>query len=234
VKEKRTLVKSVLFLFLEESMIRRVSVLLVATVFMIACSSTNDPNAKAKRGAGVGAAAGAVAGAVIGNQSGNNRTGAVAGAVAGAAIGAAIGHRMDKQEQELRQIQGVEVTRPSEGEIAVRLTSDILFDVDSAGLRPESRTTLRDLATNFRQYPDELIDVEGHTDSTGTPEHNQALSHRRANSVRDYLVDSGVASRAITAVGYGETRPKATNSTPEGRQLNRRVEIHIRANPSTT
>jgi len=82
VKEKRTLVKSVLFLFLEESMIRRVSVLLVATVFMIACSSTNDPNAKAKRGAGVGAAAGAVAGAVIGNQSGNNRTGAVAGAVA--------------------------------------------------------------------------------------------------------------------------------------------------------
>lgn len=214
-------------------MMRRVLVVVIATLFVIACS-TSDPNAKAKRGAGIGAAAGAVAGAVIGNQSGNNRTGAVAGAAAGAAIGAAIGHRMDKQEQELRQIQGVEVSRPSQGEIAVHLTSDILFDVDSAGLRSESRATLRDLATNFKQYPDELIDVEGHTDSTGTAEHNQALSNRRANSVRDFLVDSGVSGRSITAVGYGETRPKATNSTAEGRQLNRRVEIHIRANPNAT
>ena len=216
-------------------MIRKASILLAALLFAFGCSSTNDdPNAKAKRGAGIGAAAGAVAGAVIGNQSGSNRTGAVVGAAAGAAIGAAVGHRMDKQEQELRQIQGVEVTRPSEGEIDVRLTSDILFDVDSAALRPESRTTLRDLATNFQRYQDELIDVEGHTDSTGTSAHNQELSNRRASSVRDYLVDNGVASRNITAVGYGETRPKSTNSTPEGRQLNRRVEIHIRANPNAT
>jgi outer membrane protein OmpA-like peptidoglycan-associated protein len=210
-------------------MIRKISVLLMVTLFTLACASTDDPNVKAKRGAGIGAAAGAVAGAVIGNQSGNNRTGAVVGAAAGAAVGAAIGHRMDKQEQELRPIQGVVVSRPSEGEISVRLTSDILFDGDSAGLRPESRSTLRELADNFQKYPDEMIDVEGHTDSTGTSEHNADLSKRRANSVRDYLVDQGVASRAITAVGYGETRPKETNSTPEGRQLNRRVEIHIRA-----
>ena len=211
-------------------MIRNASVLLIACLFTLACASTNDdPNAKAKRGAGIGAAAGAVAGAVIGNQSGNNRTGAVAGAAAGAAIGAAIGHRMDKQQQELQQIQGVEVTRPSEGEINVRLTNDILFDVDSYSLRSESRTTLRDLANNFRQYPDELISVEGHTDSTGTTEHNQMLSQNRAGSVRTYLVDQGVPSNKIDAIGYGETRPKASNDTPEGRQLNRRVEIHIRA-----
>src|SRR5512132_410045 len=120
-------------------MIRKISVVLLATLFVMACTSS-DPNKKAKEGAGIGAAAGAVAGAVIGNQTGNNRTGAVVGAAAGAAVGAAIGHRMDKQEQELRQIQGVEVSRPSEGEIDVRLTSDILFDVDSASLRPESRT----------------------------------------------------------------------------------------------
>src|SRR4051812_33951436 len=118
-------------------MIRKFAVLLMATLFVLACSSTDDPNAKAKSGAGIGAAAGAVAGAVIGNQSGNNRTGAVVGAAAGAAVGAAIGHRMDKQEQELRQIEGVEVTRPSEGQIDVRLTSDILFDTDSASLRTE-------------------------------------------------------------------------------------------------
>jgi outer membrane protein OmpA-like peptidoglycan-associated protein len=211
-------------------MIRKAVVLLVASCFALACATTDDdPNKKAKRGAGIGAAAGAVAGAVIGNQGGNNRTGAVVGAAAGAAIGAAIGHQMDKQEQELRQIEGVEVTRPSEGQIDVRLTSDILFDLDSAELRPESRATLRDLADNFKRYPDEIIDVEGHTDSSGTTEHNQGLSERRADSVRVFLVDNGVPSRSVTAAGYGETRPKSSNSTPEGRQLNRRVEIHIRA-----
>lgn len=211
-------------------MIRKVVVLLVATLFVVACATSNDdPNKKAKRGAGIGAAAGAVAGAVIGNQGGNPATGAVIGAAAGAAIGGAVGHRMDKQEQELRQIPGVEVTRPSEGEIDVRMTNDILFDVDKYALRPESRATLQNLAGNLRQYPDELVDVEGHTDSTGTTEHNQVLSEHRAGSVRDFLVENGVSSRNITAVGYGETRPKASNSTPEGRQLNRRVEIHIRA-----
>ena len=213
-------------------MIRKVSILLLATLFAFACASSqdpNDPNAKAKRGAGVGAAAGAVVGAIIGNQSGNNRTGAVVGAAAGAAIGAAVGHRMDQQQKELQQIPGVEVTRPSEGEIQVQLTNDILFDFNSAALRPESRTTLRDLAANFQRYPDETISVEGHTDDVGDDAYNQRLSEQRAYSVKDFLVGEGVPSTRITSIGYGESRPKATNSTPEGRQLNRRVEIHIRA-----
>ncbi|HET7437487.1 MAG TPA: OmpA family protein [Thermoanaerobaculia bacterium] len=211
-------------------MIRKSFVLLLISAFIVACASTNDdPNKKTKRGAAIGAVAGAVAGAVIGNQSGNNRTGAAVGAAAGAAIGAAVGHRMDKQEQELRQIPGVEVSRPSEGEISVRLTSDILFDVNSSDLRSESRTTLRELAQNFAQYPQNLIDVEGHTDSTGAEDYNQRLSERRAGSVADYLIDQGVPSRSITVYGYGEMRPKSSNDSPEGRQLNRRVEIHIRA-----
>lgn len=210
--------------------IRNTLVLFLIAAFVLACaSSTDDPNKKTKRGAAIGAVAGAVAGAVIGNQSGNNRTGAVAGAAAGAAIGAAVGRRMDKQEQELKQIEGVEVTRPSEGEIAVRLTSDILFDFNSSDLRGESRTTLRELANNFAQYPENLISVEGHTDSVGSEEYNQRLSERRASSVADYLIDQGVAASAITVYGYGEMRPKSTNDTAEGRQLNRRVEIHIKA-----
>jgi len=212
-------------------MIRKFAVVFLAFAFVVACA-TNDPNKRAKTGAGVGAATGAVVGAVVGNQSGNNRTGAVVGAAAGAAIGAAIGHRMDKQQQELQQIPGVVVTRPAEDQIDVRLTSDILFDLDSAGLRPESRTTLRDLANNFRQYPDEVFDVEGHTDSTGTSEYNMGLSQRRADSVRGFLIDQGVPSSRVNAAGYGETRSKESNNTPEGRQLNRRVEIHIRALPS--
>lgn len=214
-------------------MIRKASVLLLIALFLFACKTTSDdPNARAKRGAGAGAVAGGVVGAVVGNQAGSNRTGAVVGAVAGAAIGAAIGHRMDKQQQELQQIPGVEVTRPAPNEIAVGLTNDILFDFNRADLRPEAKSTLRSLANNFRQYPDEVITVEGHTDNIGSPDYNQGLSERRADSVRIYLIDESVPSSHIEARGYGESRPKATNSTPEGRQLNRRVEIHIRATQS--
>jgi len=96
-------------------------------------------------------------------------------------------------------------------------------------LRPESRQTLADLASNFRNYPDEQVTIEGHTDSVGTPSYNQTLSEQRASAVSSYLSTEGVPSARITSIGYGETRPKASNDTPEGRQLNRRVEIHIRA-----
>jgi outer membrane protein OmpA-like peptidoglycan-associated protein len=213
------------------AMMRKFSVLLLATLFALACASTpDDPNAKAKRGAGVGAAAGAVVGAILGNQAGGaGKTGAVVGAAAGAAIGAAVGHRMDQQQKELQQIPGVEVSRPAENEIAVQLTNDILFDFNSASLRPESQSTLRDLASNFQRYPDETVSVEGHTDNVGSAQYNQTLSENRAYSVKNYLVDQGVPSSRVTATGFGETRPKADNATPEGRQLNRRVEIHITA-----
>ena len=216
------------------TMVRKASVILIASLFAVACATTdpNDPNAKAKRGAGIGAAAGAVVGAIIGNQTGSNRTGAVIGAAVGAAVGGSIGHDMDKQQKELQQIPGVEVTRPAENEIAVQLTNDILFDFNSSALRYESQQTLRDLAGNFQRYPDETISVEGHTDNVGRSDHNQTLSERRAYTVKDYLTSQGVPSSRITATGYGETRPKAGNETPEGRQLNRRVEIHIRATQS--
>lgn len=213
-------------------MLRKSFILIFIAVFAFACATTDDgtdPNRKTKRGAVIGAVVGGVAGAVIGNQSGSNRTGAVIGAATGAAVGAAVGRRMDKQEQELRQIEGVEVTRPSEGEINVRLTSDILFDYNSAALRSASRTTLNELAENFAQYPDNQIIVEGHTDATGSDAYNQRLSEQRAGNVADYLIDRGVASRNVIVYGYGEAKPKSTNDTAEGRQLNRRVEIHIRA-----
>ncbi|PYQ62550.1 MAG: hypothetical protein DMF58_01405 [Acidobacteria bacterium] len=210
------------------------SILVFATLLAASCASSNpdDQNQKAKRGAGIGAAAGAVVGAMIGNQTGNPKTGAAVGAAIGAAAGGVIGHRMDQQQKELQQIPGVEVSRPAENEIAVQLTNDILFDFNSAALRPESQQTLRDLAGNFQRYPDETISVEGHTDNVGAIDYNQNLSERRAYSVKDYLSTQGVPGSRITAIGYGESRPKASNETPEGRQLNRRVEIHIRATQS--
>lgn len=209
---------------------RRAVVLILIPLFVMACaSSQDDPNRRTKRGAVIGAVAGAAAGAIIGKQSGNNRTGAAAGAVVGGAVGAAIGRRMDQQEKELKQIEGVEVTRPSEGEIQVRLTSDILFDFNSDALRSASRATLRELASNFERYPDNLIAIEGHTDSVGTNAYNRKLSERRASNVADFLIDEGVSAGKVTVYGFGEERPKSSNDTPEGRQLNRRVEIHIRA-----
>jgi outer membrane protein OmpA-like peptidoglycan-associated protein len=210
-------------------MLRKSFLLILVAVFAFACASADDPNRQTKRGATIGAVTGAVVGGVIGNQSGNPRTGAVIGAAAGTAVGAAVGRRMDQQEQELRQIEGVEVTRPSEGEISLRLTSDVLFDFNSSALRPESRSTLRELANNFSRYPDNRIVVEGHTDSVGSEQYNQRLSEQRAANVADYLIDNGVPASSIIVYGYGELRPKATNDTAEGRQLNRRVEIHIRA-----
>lgn len=219
-------------------MLRKGLVLILIAAFAAACATTDgnapNDNQKTKRGATIGAVAGAIAGAVIGNQSGNNRTGAVVGAAAGAAVGAAIGRRMDKQEEELKQIPGVEVTRPSEGEINVQLTSDILFDYNSSALRPESRSTLDQLGTNFRQYPDNRVVVEGHTDSVGSDSYNQKLSEQRAANVADYLIDRGVPASNVVVYGFGEARPKSSNDTAEGRQLNRRVEIHIQAPPQAS
>ena len=197
-------------------MLRKGFILVFIAVFAFACATTSDtgtdPNKKTKRGAVIGA---------------------VVGAAAGAAVGAAVGRRMDKQEAELRQIEGVEVTRPSEGEIEVRLTNDILFDYDSSALRPASRSTLNELAQNFTQYPDNAVIVEGHTDSTGSDAYNQRLSEARAGNVADYLIDRGVPARNVVVYGYGESDPKSSNDTAEGRQLNRRVEIHIRAPQSS-
>ena len=120
-------------------MTRKAAALLIATLFALACASSNpdDPNQKAKRGAGVGAAAGAVVGAIIGNQSGNPRTGAAVGAAIGAAAGGAIGHRMDQQQKELQQIPGVEVTRPAENDRGIHATTGI-----ARGVRRIARRSL--------------------------------------------------------------------------------------------
>ncbi|HXI13591.1 MAG TPA: OmpA family protein [Thermoanaerobaculia bacterium] len=207
---------------------KKMSSLLMAIVLVAACSSS-DPNQKTKRGAGIGAAAGAVAGAIIGNRSGNPAQGAVIGAAVGAGVGATVGRRMDKQQEELQQIEGVEVQRTSDNELNVVLRNDVLFDVDSSSLRSDSRSTLRDMAGVFSRYNDTQISVEGHADSNGEERYNQNLSERRAGTVRDYLVDQGVSSSRIDARGFGESQPKSSNSTPDGRQTNRRVEIRVRA-----
>ncbi len=190
-----------------------------------------DDHEKTKKGAVIGGIAGAIAGAIIGNNRGHHSStrGATVGVLAGGAAGAIIGAMMDKQERELRQIQGVDVARTAPGELKVTVRNDVLFDYDSAGLRAASRDALRDMADVFDRYPATAIVVEGHTDSAGSAYYNQRLSERRAGSVAEYLEELGIRGSRIEAEGLGEDSPRATNRTAAGRQLNRRVEIHIRA-----
>ena len=210
---------------------KKLVVLLLVTIFAVACISADDPNRRTKQGTAIGAAAGAAAGAAIGNRSDNPRTGAVAGAVVGGVIGAAVGRRMDKQQAELEQIEGVDVERTAEDQINVNVRNEILFDFDSSALRSESRDTLRELAGVLARYPDQSISVAGHTDSVGSDGYNQTLSEQRAAAVKDFLVAQGVPRSRVAAYGYGETRPVSSNSTAEGRQLNRRVQVFIQADP---
>lgn len=207
--------------------------LAILGIVLAGCISASDPHRKTKQGAAVGAATGAVAGAVVGNQSGNRNTGAVIGAVVGAGVGTAVGHRMDKQQAELDQVEGLEVSRIAEDEIGVTVDNDILYDIDSSSLRPDSLATLSDMSGVLARYPDTMVRVSGYADSTGTEEHNQVLSLRRAQSVSNYLSSRGVASSRIESFGYGEMYPRETNDTVEGRRLNRRVEISIKSVPQS-
>ncbi|MEA2342404.1 MAG: hypothetical protein QOF63_573 [Thermoanaerobaculia bacterium] len=205
------------------------TVLLFATTTVFA---QTDDHAKAKKGAIIGGIAGAIAGGVISNNRNGHsgKRGAIVGGLAGTAAGAIVGAMMDKQERQLRQIQGVDVTRTADNELKVTVKNDVLFDYNSAGLRSASRSSLREMANVFEQYPNTTIAVEGFTDSTGSASYNERLSERRASSVANYIESLGVNGSRVETIGYGESRPRATNNTASGRQLNRRVEIHVRAN----
>lgn len=117
-------------------------------------------------------------------------------------------------------------TRETERGLVVNV-SDVLFDFDKANLKPGAREKVARVASILHSHPDLKIEVEGHTDSVGTDAYNQRLSERRAESVRAGLVQDGVKSDVVGTAGFGESRPVATNGTPEGRQQNRRVEIVI-------
>ncbi|GAC1377207.1 MAG: hypothetical protein NVSMB30_23750 [Hymenobacter sp.] len=169
-------------------------------------------------GAGSGAAAGAILGRVIG------------GGARGTAIGAIIGRKMDKQAEDLqRDMQNAKVERVGEG-IKITFDSGILFDTNSATLRPTSEADITKMAAILQKYPDTNVLVEGHTDNTGSDAINQPLSERRAQAVATSTIAKGVASSRVTTHGYGSTQPVGDNTTAEGKQANRRVEIAIFAN----
>jgi outer membrane protein OmpA-like peptidoglycan-associated protein len=200
-------------------------------LMLSACAA---PQTRTQKGAVYGAAGGAAAGAIAGQAIGRDTKATLGGAAIGAAIGglagAGAGQYMDKQEQALRQAvaesEAASVQR--QGDIlSVTLKGDFLFDVDSSALQPGAYSEIDRIARVFTQYPDTRIRIEGHTDSTGSEEYNLHLSQRRAEAVKQLLASKAVYPDRMTAIGYGESRPKAGNDSPSGRQLNRRVEVYI-------
>ncbi|MEE4112045.1 MAG: OmpA family protein, partial [Desulfobacteraceae bacterium] len=170
------------------------------------------------------------AGAIGGLVAKNTAAGILIGAAVGGVAGGLIGNYMDKQAAEIQSdIAGAKVERIGEG-IKITFSSGLLFDVDQATLKPQTRSELNELAGILNKYPDTHILLAGHTDSTGREEYNLALSRRRAQSVADYLISKGVDSGRFTIQGFGPSEPLVSNDTPEGRTQNRRVEVAIWAN----
>ena len=203
----------------------------ICVLLLAGCAALETNTGK---GAAIGTAGGAATGAIVGQAVSHNTKGTLIGAAIGAAVGglggAGIGRMMDNQERDMRTAlassEAAAVSR--EGNLlAVTFKGDVTFDTNSTVVRPGLISEISRVAGVVNQYPTTLVRVEGHTDSVGSDAYNMDLSNRRANAVKNLLVQRGVADSRIDIVGYGKTMPVATNDTEAGRQKNRRVEIKI-------
>jgi outer membrane protein OmpA-like peptidoglycan-associated protein len=200
-----------------------------------AASCATDPfsreseMSKTGKGAIIGAVTGAAVGLLTGRNSRSRRKRAIILAGIGGLAGAAIGAYMDRQEAALRERlarTGVGVTRMGD-EIQLLMPGNVTFETDRAEIQSGFYDVLNDVALVLKEYDQTLVEVSGHTDSTGDDAYNQQLSERRAQSVRVYLTSQGVQDVRLATQGLGESQPLASNDTPEGREQNRRVEIRL-------
>ena len=214
---------------------RRTGPLLTILVVAVAATGckTLDPYTReeklssATKGALIGAAAGAVVGLISGDDAVERRQRALIGAGIGALAGGSIGYYMDRQEARLRaelEGTGVSVTRMGDN-ITLNMPGNVTFATDSSDLSPAFFGVLDSVGKVLGEYDRTVVEVAGHTDSTGSDAHNQGLSERRASSVASYLMSRGVMRHRLITVGMGESHPVADNASTTGRQANRRVEI---------
>ncbi len=189
---------------------------------------TQEPEtSNAAKGAMIGAAAGAVVGLASGDDAVERRQHALIGAGVGALAGGAIGYYMDRQEAKLREElegTGVSVTRMGDN-ITLNLSGNITFATNSSDLSPEFFDVLNSVSKVLAEYDQTVVEVAGHTDSSGSETYNLTLSERRAGSVAQFLQTQGVIDERLLTIGLGESMPVADNSLSTGKQANRRVEI---------
>ena len=203
-----------------------------ATIALLVTSGcVTDPNTgnRVISRTAIGGVGGAGLGYLLGGLIGG-KTARIVGAGIGGAAGGYVGYRMDEQIRQLEEVtagSGVDVSQTPNGDGILVNLPDVTFAVDSTTISPAMRQTLDGVAQSMINYPNSLIDVMGHTDSTGSDAYNLDLSRRRADSVANYLVSRGVAGARVERIGYGEQYPIADNTSESGRQQNRRVEIRI-------
>lgn len=205
---------------------RTLVVSLLAALAATGCANMSERQKGTAGGAGIGAVAGAVIAKATGGKAG---TGAVVGGAVGAVAGNLWSKRMEEKRKAMEQATqgtGIEVARTPDNELKVNIPSDFSFDVGRANVKPEMRPVLDQFAQGLD--PNMHVRVIGHTDSTGSDSVNNPLSLDRAQSVRSYLVNKGVAGNRIDTDGKGSYLPVADNNTSSGRARNRRVEIFLR------
>lgn len=209
----------------------KVAVSAAAVIAVAACTTVNpytreEQTSKAAKGAGIGAAVGAVAGLLT---KGDKLQNALIGAGVGALAGGGVGYYMDVQEAKLRQrLEGTGVSVVRQGDnITLNMPSSITFALNSADLNAQFFNALDGVSLVLKEYDKTVIEVAGHTDSSGSDQYNQALSERRAQAVAGYLGSHGVKTQRLITIGAGEGHPIASNDTEQGRSANRRVELTI-------
>jgi outer membrane protein OmpA-like peptidoglycan-associated protein len=214
-------------------MIRKGAGLVLVSVLATGCM-TYDPytgeekTSNATKGATIGAVTGALIG--VATSSKNDRgKGALIGAAAGGALGGGAGYYMDQQESKLRhQLEGTGVRVVRNGdEITLVMPGNITFDTGKSDIKTNFTSVLGSVGVVLKEFDETAIQVEGHTDSTGSQSGNQVLSEQRASSVKYYLQGEGIPSGRIHATGYGPRQPIASNKTAQGREANRRVELKL-------
>ena len=218
--------------------LRTVTILGLVTIFGLSACVTDEfgnsrPMTDAERGALIGAASGAVLGGVVAKKK-NRGKGVLIGAVGGGLAGAAVGHYMDNQKKDLekalapeRNAGAILVEKLPQNIVRVTMTDQTAFTVDSAEIKPRFYSTMDKISTVLNRYGKTELIIAGHTDSTGSSQHNQDLSERRDQAVHNYFLQKNVVPQRLESQGLGESMPRASNTTAEGRQLNRRVEIII-------
>ena len=213
----------------------KVAALMLGCALALPACTTLDPYtreegvAHAQRQAVIGAAVGGAVGLITGDSSVERKKRALVGAGLGALAGAGVGNYMDRQEAKLRaelERTGVSVTRDGDN-ITLNMPGNITFATNSSDLNANFYDVLNSVSMVLAEFDKTVIEIAGHTDSTGETAYNQTLSERRASAVASYLGTRNVRTDRIITVGAGETHPVATNDTDLGRQANRRVELTL-------
>jgi len=211
---------------------RASAAIVVLAAFITGCAA-DDPYQKTKIGAAIGAIVGAGAGAAIDKN--NRARGAAIGGAVGILTGGGVGLYMDKQKKAIEEklakelkSHDVELKKLPDNTIQVDLKSEASFPSNSSDVKSSFSDALTKLGGVIAEYDSTAVHVIGHTDSQGSTSYNQQLSQARATAVASKLIGAGVNDQRIMTDGRGESQPKVSNATAEGRGQNRRVEIYLK------